>query len=182
MHWMTSALAGCPAGLLEERIEAVYKQAPGYSEKAVSLFVLDLGPPQDLPDALRGEAWLFVQLPLSMLRQELRSVESRAIFGDSFQLATAGLGDLPADTLIPGAPPRSIASPCSLQAALLASLTLLHAGARPIQVLSMQAYMAVSNTHDPWLKWCSLHLGSCTPNFQVPGDGGFSSLRKDGHR
>ncbi len=82
----------------------MYKQAPGYSEKATSLFVLDLGPPQDLPDALRGEAWLFVQLPLSMLQQELRSVESRAIFGDSFQLTTAGLDDLPADTLIPGAP------------------------------------------------------------------------------
>ena len=92
------------AGLLEERIEAVYKQAPGYSEKATSLFVLDLGPPQDLPDALRGEAWLFVQLPLSMLQQELRSVETRAIFGDSFQLTTAGLDDLPADTLIPGSP------------------------------------------------------------------------------
>ena len=82
----------------------MYKQAPGYSEKATSLFVLDLGPPQDLPDALRGEAWLFVQLPLSMLQQELRSVESRAIFGDSFQLTTAGLDDLPADTLIPGMP------------------------------------------------------------------------------
>ena len=82
----------------------MYKQAPGYSEKATSLFVLDLGPPQDLPDALRGEAWLFVQLPLSMLRQELRSVETRAIFGDSFQLGTAGLDDLPAETLIPGGP------------------------------------------------------------------------------
>ena len=82
----------------------MYKQAPGYSEKATSLFVLDLGPPQDLPDALRGEAWLFVQLPLSMLRQELRSVETRAIFGDSFQLTVAGLDDLPADTLVPGGP------------------------------------------------------------------------------
>ena len=82
----------------------MYKQAPGYSEKATSLFVLDLGPPQDLPDALRGESWLFVQLPLSTLREELRSVTSRAIFGDTFSLGTAGLGDLPAETLIPGAP------------------------------------------------------------------------------
>lgn len=81
----------------------MYKQAPGYSEKATSLFVLDLGPPQDLPDALRGESWLFVQLPLSMLQQELKSVDSRAVFGDSFNLSTAGLSDLPEDTLIPGA-------------------------------------------------------------------------------
>ena len=80
----------------------MYKQAPGYSEKATSLFVLDLGPPQDLPDALRGEAWLFVQLPLATLREELRGVTTRAIFGDTFSLGTAGLGDLPADTLIPG--------------------------------------------------------------------------------
>ncbi len=92
------------AGLLEGRIEGVYRQAPGYSEKATSLFVLDLGPPQDLPDALRGESWLFVQLPLSTLREELRSVTSRAIFGDTFSLGTAGLSDLSEDTLIPGAP------------------------------------------------------------------------------
>lgn len=70
--------------------------------------MLDLGPPQDLPDALRGESWLFVQLPLSMLQQELRSVESQEIFGDTFGLATAGLDDLPADTLIPGAPSVAI--------------------------------------------------------------------------
>lgn len=101
------------AGLLEERVEAVYKLAPGYSEKATSLFVLDLGPPQDLPDALRGESWLFVQLPLSMLQQELRSVDTQAIFGDSFKLHTAGLDDLPADTLIPGQPFLSAIFPCT---------------------------------------------------------------------
>ena len=94
------------AGLLEERVEGVYKQAPGYSEKATSLFVLDLGPPQDLPDALRGESWLFVQLPLS-------SVDTQAIFGDSFKLHTAGLDDLPADTLIPGQPFLSATFPCT---------------------------------------------------------------------
>lgn len=101
------------AGLLEERVEGVYKQAPGYSEKATSLFVLDLGPPQDLPDALRGESWLFVQLPLSMLQQELSSVDTQAIFGDSFKLHTAGLDDLPADTLIPGQPFLSATFPCT---------------------------------------------------------------------
>ena len=55
----------CATGLLEEREESVYKVAAGYSEKATSLFTLDLGPPQDLPDALRGESWMFVQVPAS---------------------------------------------------------------------------------------------------------------------
>ncbi len=48
----------------------MYKQHPGYDEKATSLFNLELGPPEDLPDALRGEAWNFVQLPLSSLLEE----------------------------------------------------------------------------------------------------------------
>lgn len=53
----------------------MYKTDPGYSDKAGSLFVLDLGPPEKLPDALRGERWSFVQLPLSALREELKTVE-----------------------------------------------------------------------------------------------------------
>lgn len=89
-------------GLLEERIESVYKQAPGYSEKATSLFTLDLGSPQDLPDALRGEAWVFVQLPLAQLLEETRAVENRQSFGSVFSLEAAGLADLPSDTMIPG--------------------------------------------------------------------------------
>lgn len=52
----------------------MYKKDPSYSEKAVSLFMLDLGAPQELPDALRGEAWSFVQLPLGVLQEELESV------------------------------------------------------------------------------------------------------------
>ena len=56
-------------------MEAVYKQDPSYSDKASSLFVLDLGPPEKLPDVLRGERWSFVQLPLSALQEELRLVE-----------------------------------------------------------------------------------------------------------
>ena len=61
---------------LEERLEHVYKADPKFSQKASSLFVLDLGPPEKLPDALRGEKWSFVQLPLSALQQELRMVDS----------------------------------------------------------------------------------------------------------
>ena len=60
---------------LEERLETVYKKDPRYSDKASSLFMLDLGSPEKLPDALRGEKWSFVQLPLSALQQELQLVE-----------------------------------------------------------------------------------------------------------
>jgi hypothetical protein len=98
-------VACCAPGLLEERLESVYKRAAGFSDKATSLFTLDLGPPQDLPDALRGESWLFVQLPLGLLREELRAVDSRETFGASFPLASAGLDDLPDDTPVPGALP-----------------------------------------------------------------------------
>lgn len=62
-------------GWLEERLETVYKKDPKFSDKASSLFMLDLGPPEKLPDALRGEKWSFVQLPLSALQQELALVE-----------------------------------------------------------------------------------------------------------
>jgi hypothetical protein len=60
------------AGWLEDRLESVYKAHPGYSDKAASPFVLELGAPQELPDALRGEKWSFVQLPLGVLQQVRR--------------------------------------------------------------------------------------------------------------
>lgn len=53
----------------------MYSQQAGYDAKAQSAFSLDLGAPQDLPDSLRGEAWQFVQLPLSTLMAELVDVE-----------------------------------------------------------------------------------------------------------
>ena len=64
------------SGWLEQRLEQVYSQDPGYSSKAQTLFTLDLQPPATLPDNLRGEQWNFVQLPLSALQQELRQVQS----------------------------------------------------------------------------------------------------------
>ncbi|EFJ49209.1 hypothetical protein VOLCADRAFT_74347 [Volvox carteri f. nagariensis] len=87
---------------INERLDSVYKTDPRYSDKAQSLFQLDLGPPEALPDALRGEQWAFVQLPLGTLLQMLRKVEEGEIFGGTFSLGTAGLQDLPMDILIPG--------------------------------------------------------------------------------
>ncbi|KAF8055656.1 RPA1A [Scenedesmus sp. PABB004] len=89
-------------GLLEARLESVYRTDPRYSDKASSMFDIDLGPPEPLPDALRGEKWAFVQLPLGSLRGMLKPVEEGTMFGSSFDLAAAGLGELPADILVPG--------------------------------------------------------------------------------
>lgn len=58
---------------------------------------------QELPDQLRGEAWAFVQLPLGVLRAELRAVEAGQAFGAAFPLDSAGLADLPDEALVPGA-------------------------------------------------------------------------------
>ena len=65
----------CCAGWLQERLENLYMKDPGYSDKAASLFMLDLQSPQELPDNLRGEQWNFVQLPLSALLEELSQVK-----------------------------------------------------------------------------------------------------------
>ena len=40
-----------------------------HQPQATTLFTMDLGAPEDLPDALRGEKWSFVQLPLATLQQ-----------------------------------------------------------------------------------------------------------------
>uniref|UniRef100_A0A7I4E8L4 RNA-binding protein Tab2-like N-terminal domain-containing protein n=1 Tax=Physcomitrium patens TaxID=3218 RepID=A0A7I4E8L4_PHYPA len=48
---------------LEERFETVYSQHPGYQEGASPLLLQQQSLPLDLPDALRGEEWAFVQLP-----------------------------------------------------------------------------------------------------------------------
>lgn len=86
---------------LEDRTESVYKTHPGYSEKASTLFTLELGAPEELPDALRGESWSFVQLPLSALENELKPVLSGKAFGSGLNMELTGLQATP-DTLVPG--------------------------------------------------------------------------------
>ncbi|KIZ00213.1 hypothetical protein MNEG_7749 [Monoraphidium neglectum] len=88
--------------LLEERLESVYKVDPRYSDKATTMFNIDLGVPEPLPDALRGEKWAFVQLPLGPLLDMLKTVEEGNMFGATMSLASAGLADLPRDILVPG--------------------------------------------------------------------------------
>lgn len=88
--------------LLEERLDKVYKADPRYSDKAATLFSLDLGVPEPLPDALRGERWAFVQLPLGPLLDMLKAVDAGDMFGAAMDLESAGLKDLPRDILVPG--------------------------------------------------------------------------------
>ena len=87
--------------LLEDRLENVYKKDPQYSEKASTLFTLNMGAPEELPDALRGESWSFVQLPLGALRSELDQVLQGNAFGSVLDIQSLGL-DVNDDTLIPG--------------------------------------------------------------------------------
>jgi len=50
---------------LEERHQTVYPAHPGFDPNAPPLMTYEAGVPQELPDALRGEQWAFVMLPLS---------------------------------------------------------------------------------------------------------------------
>lgn len=43
-----------------------------------------------------------MQLPLSLLQEELKSVQAKQTFGDTFPLESAGLDDIPADAMVPG--------------------------------------------------------------------------------
>ena len=83
---------------LEERMETVYKKHPGYDANSAPLMTFDAQAPKPLPDALRGESWAFVALPLVGVKEEMESVARGKAFGDLLNIDP----DLPDDTLIPG--------------------------------------------------------------------------------
>ena len=86
--------------MLNERLEHVYKRDERYSESASTMFKLDLSPPEDVADALRGEQWAFVQLPLSHLKSEMAPLEANEMFGKG--MPTLHKLGLPDTTLVPG--------------------------------------------------------------------------------
>lgn len=88
-------------GWLEDRNATVYPQHPGYDANAPPLVTFDEGMPQELPDALRGEQWNFVKLPLDAVVEESRLVTAGKAFGAVFDLDTANV-KLPGDTVVPG--------------------------------------------------------------------------------
>lgn len=85
---------------LEERHETVYPSHPGYDANAPPLMTYELGFPQELPDALRGEQWAFVAIPLSDVMDEAKATAAGG-FGDYFDTSMMS-GDLQPDSLIPG--------------------------------------------------------------------------------
>ncbi|KAK9813581.1 hypothetical protein WJX73_008462 [Symbiochloris irregularis] len=89
-------------GWLQARQQEVYAKDPTYKASSVVPFALDPSPPEDLPDALKGEQWSFVQLPLGTLQEELELVDQKSIFGANISLDSIGLGDLSEETLVPG--------------------------------------------------------------------------------
>eukprot|EP00899_Mesostigma_viride_P015798 jgi/Mesvir1/24219/Mv10930-RA.1 len=88
-------------GLLQERFETVYPLEAGFQKDAPPLMALQPGPLVELPDALRGEKWAFVQLPVSQLLEEMKEVSAQRIFGCTYDISNPAL-KLSPDTLIPG--------------------------------------------------------------------------------
>lgn len=86
---------------LDERYVSVYRQHPGFQDGAAPPLQLEQSFPLELPDALRGEQWAFVQLPLPGVLEEVAAVEQGLTFGSSFSLETLGI-NLPPNAVIPG--------------------------------------------------------------------------------
>ncbi|GMY22488.1 protein TAB2 homolog, chloroplastic-like [Fagus crenata] len=86
---------------LEERYETVYMRHPGFQKGSKPLLALDNPFPMELPENLFGEKWAFVQLPISAVREEISSLESRLVFGAGLDLDLLGI-EIDDKTLIPG--------------------------------------------------------------------------------
>lgn len=82
---------------IEERLETVYPKEPGYQASAQAA-ALYLPPPaaRPLPDALLGQKWAVVSLPVAALRE---MNEWEIDFGEALPLDLFGLKD---DQMVPG--------------------------------------------------------------------------------
>lgn len=83
---------------LDDRVETIYKKHPGFDGQASPMMGFEASSPRPLPDALRGESWAFVALPLVGVREEIEMVKRNKVFGDILEIDP----NLPDDTLIPG--------------------------------------------------------------------------------
>ncbi|KAK4253740.1 hypothetical protein QN277_010377 [Acacia crassicarpa] len=86
---------------LEERYETVYTRHPGFQKGSKPLMALDNPFPMELPENLFGERWAFVQLPYSVVRKEVSSLEENFVFGAGLDLDLLGI-EIDDKTLIPG--------------------------------------------------------------------------------
>ena len=83
---------------LDWRVENVYKNDPGWDGAASPMMGFEASAPRPLPDALRGESWAFVALPLVGVKEEAEQVRANKVFGDLLEIDP----NLPDDTLVPG--------------------------------------------------------------------------------
>jgi hypothetical protein len=81
---------------LQQRMEEVYPQQPGYQPGVNPSVRMELPTPQRLPDALAGQQWAFVNLEASAL---VEMHEWDIAFGEAFPLQLGGI--LP-ETQVPG--------------------------------------------------------------------------------
>ena len=87
---------------LAERLATVYPALPNFDADAAPLMGFEPGAPSALPDALRGETWAFVSLPLAAVMKEAERVTAGEAFGAVFDPAAAGAGALGPESQIPG--------------------------------------------------------------------------------
>ena len=81
---------------LPQRLQTVYPAMPGFQPGTNPSVSFAKTPPQPLPDALLGEKWQFVALPVSALAE---MNEWTIDFGEAFPLGLAGL---PPEAQVPG--------------------------------------------------------------------------------
>lgn len=81
---------------LQQRMEQVYPKEPGYEPVTNPSVRLETPVPQRLPDALRGQQWVFVKLEASAFKE---MHEWDIAFGEAFPLQMLGLAP---ETKIPG--------------------------------------------------------------------------------
>jgi hypothetical protein len=87
--------------LLEDRVDSVYMSHPYYDNSLTNFSSFDFTSLQELPTALRGEQWSFVQLSASELQEEAEDVKKGKIFGSTFIISDQSM-TVTSETLIPG--------------------------------------------------------------------------------
>jgi hypothetical protein len=69
--------------LIEERIDSVYKKHPGYCTSSLNILTNEISKPIELPTALTGEHWAFVQMQADELIKEVQESVERDSFGST---------------------------------------------------------------------------------------------------
>ncbi|MBE9032339.1 Tab2/Atab2 family RNA-binding protein [filamentous cyanobacterium LEGE 11480] len=117
---------------LQERMEKVYPEHPGYKAGSNASVVFPTTPPQRLPDALQGQKWQIVSLQAAAFDE---FDEWDVDFGEAFSIKATGTAN---DALIPGLviySPRATAMAAWMSGLELAAVNLEQEGKQPCLVL-----------------------------------------------